>query len=201
MISIVSGSRKNTIALPDLTLKPRKSSLKPSKPSQFRHVPEVTVIPESPTLSGDDTITSPTSTSITSGINSSPVSPNDSLAFTASFCTNQQSNGAIKSSSGAFFASEKGTDNLIMLPLTNINNNQQDDATDETVDTGDSKSNQYKGNLNDVNSASCLSLDESSNRLSPLLSKSALNDAPEKRRRSVVTFNETTQIIQIGKKK
>jgi hypothetical protein len=28
----------------------------------------------------------------------------------------------------------------------------------------------------------------------------AVDDSPEKRRRSVVTFNETTQIIQIGKK-
>ena len=34
------------------------------------------------------------------------------------------------------------------------------------------------------------------NGLSPV----AIDDSPEKRRRSVVTFNETTQIIQIGKK-
>ena len=34
------------------------------------------------------------------------------------------------------------------------------------------------------------------NGLSPVV----IDDSPEKRRRSVVTFNETTQIIQIGKK-
>lgn len=202
MSSFLSGSRNHSIALPDLSLKPRKSSLKPSKPSPLPQVPEVTVIPGSP-----PDITSPTGTSITSGINSSPASPstlNDSSGFTNCAFTGDSFSNIVKNISTNSFENGKLTDhsssvsdteNLLMVPLNN-NNNQNFNSSNE------GNLGQYKGNLNDVTSGSSLSLNESSNRLSPLSpSKLSPNESPEKRRRSVVTFNETTQIIQIGKKK